>query len=98
MGINACCGQRPPEKFVGQWSNGNEVQMTISEDGHIFYRKQKPNGNSEFKGNGRFDENGFWSCAYGCFFLNGVYEDQRRQQSILTVKGDVLTKQPVSVS
>jgi len=34
-----CCGNTPPEKFVGKWTDDQHVDLTIYSNGNIVYQK-----------------------------------------------------------
>jgi hypothetical protein len=39
--MGTCCfGNRPPQKFVGKWTDNQYTELTINEDGTISYQKQ----------------------------------------------------------
>lgn len=35
-----CCGTKPPDKFIGTWTDNQYVELTIHQDGNIQYVKQ----------------------------------------------------------
>jgi hypothetical protein len=34
-----CCGTKPPEKFVGKWTDDQYVDLTIYTNGKIAYQR-----------------------------------------------------------
>ncbi|UJR36870.1 hypothetical protein I4U23_029583 [Adineta vaga] len=86
-----CCGNKPPEKFVGLWTDDQYTELQIDMNGNIQYHRKTEHTNADFTGPTRFSNNSFCFCCC-CCSLHGTYSEDDNETPRLITKTTVLRK------